>query len=266
MLRSGVTGLFRIHADTSRADMKFNLLCSGSKGNCFVLESSDQCLVIDCGSTKRYLTQSFHNVNVDYLSVDAVLLTHDHSDHIAQLKMFANRNIYAPFEVKGVSESMRVIPYKPFHIGAIEITPIPLSHDTDINVGYVINDGYEKLVYITDTGYIKEHDFELIRGADYYIMESNHDPQLLMKTNRPYYLKQRILSATGHMSNEDSAEVLKSVITERTREIILAHVSEEANQPDLITKVMAEALSPASDTLLIKVAKQFEIVSGGSQQ
>lgn len=220
-------------------------------------------MVIDCGSTKRYLTQSFHNIGVDYTTVNGLLLTHDHSDHIAQLKLFANANIYAPFELKGLPQSYRVMPYQEFRIDEFSVLPIPLSHDTEINVGYIIENATEKLVYITDTGYIKETDFPLIRDADYYIVESNHDPEILMKTSRPYYLKQRILSDTGHMSNQASAEVLQQVISARTREIVLAHISEEANRPDVVLEVMSSALVRYLGQVSIRAAKQFEVLSGG---
>lgn len=243
--------------------MKFSLLCSGSKGNCCVIQGNSETIVIDCGSTKRYLTESFNTIGIDYSQVDALLLTHDHSDHISQINLFSNRNIYAPFSLKSGMESYRVSPYHGFKIGSFSILPIALSHDTDINVGYVFDDGFEKLVYITDTGYVKESDFGLISGAEYYIFESNHDPETLMKTKRPYFLKQRILSDTGHLSNEDSAFILQKVITTKTREIVLAHLSEEANTPQIALDVMKGALKNYSDSLSIRAARQFKIVSGG---
>ena len=106
---------------------------------------------------------------------------------------------------------------------------LPLSHDAAHTVGYVIEAGGEKLVYITDTGYIRNDVKERIVNADYYIFESNHDIEMLMQTNRPVYIKQRIINDSGHLNNEDSARVLSEVIGERTREIVQAHISQEGN-------------------------------------
>lgn len=239
--------------------MKYSLLCSGSKGNCFVLESDQTRIVIDCGSTKAYLSQSFHTIGVDYTRVDALLLTHEHSDHIAQLKMFSTVPIYAPFQLKNY-DLLPFAPYQNMNIRDLQVTSIPLSHDTDINVGYILSDRTHKVVYITDTGYVRERDFPYLRGADAYIFESNHDPELLMQSNRPYIVKQRILSDRGHMSNQASADVLASLITAKTQSIVLAHVSQEANNDELVYQTIHDRLLAYDQSVSIKVAKQFEII------
>jgi len=247
--------------------MKFSILASGSKGNCTYIQAGSTQLVIDCGMTKRYLTQSFHSINVDLNTIDALLITHDHSDHIAQVKVFKEvRKVISPV-LLDVREDIEVwMPYMNHRIKDVDIMPIVLSHDCDMIYGYIIQHNGEKLVYITDTGYIKSKDFNLLRDADYYIIESNHDVDLLMKSSRPYPTKQRILSDTGHLSNEDSSYIISQLVTNRTKEIVLAHLSQEANLPSIALKCVYEALDKEgiqSSQFKIRCACQTEILQGG---
>ena len=130
------------------------------------------------------------------------------------------------------SLSNRVEYYKPFKINNLTITPFPTSHDAKKPCGYVIDDGEEKMVYFTDSGIFIEESLPLLVNPDYLMIESNHDVMMLMHTNRPMNLKQRILSEHGHLCNEDSAFAATKIVGDRTKEIILAHLSEEANTPE----------------------------------
>lgn len=208
--------------------MKAALLASGSKGNCCLVRHGKTSIIIDCGGTKRYLTQCFDRLQYDPACADALLVTHTHKDHVAQLNTFKHLPIYAWADL-GVADQRVVEPFETFQIAEMQITVLPLSHDAAHTVGYVIEAGGEKLVYITDTGYIRNEVKERIVNADYYIFESNHDIEMLMQTNRPVYIKQRIINDSGHLNNEDSARVLSEVIGERTREIVQAHISQEGN-------------------------------------
>lgn len=247
--------------------MKFSVLASGSKGNCTYIQAGSTQLVIDCGMTKRYLTQSFHSINVNLNEIDALLITHDHSDHIAQLKIFKEvRNVISPVLLDHREDVQVWMPYLSHRINDVQITPIVLSHDCDMIYGYIIQHEGEKLVYITDTGYIKSKDFNLLRDADYYIIESNHDIDLLMKSSRPYPTKQRILSDTGHLSNEDSAYIISQLVTLKTKEIVLAHLSQEANHASIAIQYVYEALEKEginSNHYKIRCAFQSEILQGG---
>ena len=241
--------------------MKFYLLASGSKGNCFLIESDDDVLVIDCGSSKHHLVTSFNSVNINRQKVVGVLLTHAHTDHISQLQLFKDKKIYAPFSIGDFAIEV-IKPYTSFNIKGFTITPIPLSHDSEMTVGYIVENKTEKLVYITDTGYVKSSQYKHIEDATYYIVESNHDPEMLMETKRPHYVKQRILSSNGHLCNEDCAEMLDSIITENTKEIVLAHLSEEANTVELAEAVVRERINKS--TIKVRAARQFAILEGGS--
>ncbi|MBQ4252602.1 MAG: MBL fold metallo-hydrolase [Erysipelotrichaceae bacterium] len=248
--------------------MKFHVLASGSKGNCAVITSGESTLIIDCGSTQRYLKQRFREIGLDWLQADALLITHEHVDHIRQLAMFTQLHIYAPCLLPG--EDVRVVePYEPFKIGCFTILPIPLSHDCDDTVGYIIHDGRETLAYVTDTGYLSHSNEELIRDADYYIFESNYDLVMLMTSSRPAYLKARINSDYGHMENGDSAAVLADVIGPRTREIVLAHLSQECNKPELALRSLTNKLTERGvdfSGIRIHAAEQFGLYSGGNDQ
>lgn len=246
--------------------MRFSLLASGSKGNCCVINSDAATIVIDCGTTKTYLKKSFQQINTDPCNVDALLITHSHSDHISALSLFTSIKTYS---VKSLNPDTHfVTPYERFYIKDFMIEVLPLSHDSDDCVGYIIHTKQEKLVYITDTGYISEEVKNYIRDADYYIFESNHDLEMLMNTRRPLFLKQRIIGDCGHLCNEDSARILSEVITSRTKEIVLAHISEEANTPELAISILQETFQRKQiDASHIRIhgALQHNIYQGGTQ-
>ena len=247
--------------------MQFCLMASGSKGNCFVLKDDTTCIVIDCGSTKKYLNSCFEQLEISPEEIDALLITHDHSDHIAQINMFKDTAVYSPVEIEDI-ETFKVTPLHSFVIETLKITPIALSHDALNTVGYVMESGTEKLVYITDTGYVNQRYFPLLTDADYIVMESNHDVGMLMKTRRPQYLKARIYGDQGHLCNEDCAEILAKIVSEKTKMIILAHISREANTREKALSVSLDRLNAMSGfgfhkELVLCAAGQFEMTGRG---
>lgn len=239
--------------------MKYYFLASGSKGNACLLDFGNFKIMIDCGTTKRYLMNSFETLGFRFEDVDAVFITHDHSDHTSQINLFKDAHIFSPSLLK--IEHEQITPYVEFKYKDLNVLPIRTSHDAECSVGYVIFTNNLKIVYITDTGYIRPQDLELIKDADFYFMESNHDPHMLMTTPRPYYIKQRILSDEGHLSNEDASDILRKVVSDKTKEVILAHLSQQANKESLALEVAMKNLEDTS--VVIKAARQFEIVSGG---
>ena len=247
--------------------MKVNVLASGSKGNCCVVTSQHASVIIDCGCTISYLKEAFASINFDYTKADGLLITHCHTDHLKQIKMFKDLTVYSPFPIMGIYNERIINPNVIFTVGDLKILPVPLSHDTDITVGYIINDGKETLVQITDTGYLSDNIQRLIKGADYYIFESNHDPQMLMETNRPEMTKRRILSDYGHMCNEYATDVLCNSVTERTKKVVLAHISQEANTTQLAYQTFVDELDRRGidySNISITAAEQFKIYSFGN--
>ncbi len=237
-------------------------LCSGSKGNCSLIGQGDTLLMVDCGASQKYIKTRLSELNIDLKQIDAVLVTHDHVDHVRSLKMCSSLPCYgccAKVPLK------RLKPLTPFEIKDLIITPLPLSHDAPDTCGYLIQSNREKLVYLTDTGYVPKRLFPLIHNAEYYFIESNHDVVMLMNSARPQHVKARIYSDRGHLCNEDCAEVLRKVIGPSTREIMLAHLSEEANDPQLALRVIKEKLKdhPLCSQFRLQAAKQFECCWGG---
>lgn len=240
--------------------MKYINFCSGSKGNCTYIESKQAKLIIDCGSTKRYLTQSIHNSGIQLDTVDALLITHNHGDHVAQLRLFESIELcYSPNEINRNYQTP--MPYIPFMVKDIEILPLALSHDSGLTYGYVLVSDNIKLVYITDTGYLKESNFAYIKNADIYVIESNHNIDKLMQSSRPHLTKNRILSDNGHLSNEDSAKIIEQVIGDNTKEIVLAHLSQEANTEELALKAFEKIIRQKN--IKIHCTRQNSETTGG---
>lgn len=240
--------------------MKYTLLASGSKGNSCLIETKNNKLLIDCGTTKKYLLASLEKIDVRLDEIDALLVTHDHVDHTRQINTFKNHQVFTPTELQ--VEHQLVNPYESFEFKDFEITAVQTSHDAELSVGYVIKTNGQTLVYITDTGYIRKTDYKFIEGADYYVLESNHDPDMLMKTRRPYSVKRRILSDTGHLSNDQAGRILSDITGSRTKEVVLAHMSEEANTVVLAQETVESYLLDTD--IKVYVARQHEILFGGN--
>lgn len=244
--------------------MKIISLCSGSKGNCSLILHHNTILMVDCGATQKYIKTRLAELNISLDQISALLITHDHSDHIRSLKLMKEIPWYGCCEL----EKIKLIkPFEKVIFQDIAVTPLPLSHDAKNTVGYLFETKTEKLVYMTDTGYVPKRLVSLISNAEMYFIESNHDIEMLMKSSRPQYVKARIYSDQGHLCNEDCAKILKYVVGPSTHDIILAHLSEEANDPKLALDVVQNALKDHAllkKECKIQAAGQFEICSGGS--
>lgn len=244
--------------------MKISMLCSGSTGNCCVIEDMNTKLMIDCGGTKGHLMSCLDRIHVILSDLEALLLTHGHTDHISQIKMMKGIPTYGTFTCD--KQPIQIVgTHEQFIIGNLKVTTLPLSHDFPKTVGYMI-EGSKKLVYITDTGYVNEKLFNEIMNADYIVMECNHDPKMLMNTSRPFLTKQRIMSSEGHLSNTECARILSKIIGENTKEIILAHISREGNTQELALRSVCEGLTGYgidSSRLHIYPAGAFELLQIG---
>ena len=159
-------------------------------------------------------------------------------------------------------------PLQEFHVKSLTVTPIALSHDALNTTGYIFDNGSEKLVYVTDTGYVNQRYYPLMNNADYIIMESNHDVEMLMHTHRPQFLKQRICSDQGHLCNEDCAAVLCDIVGRNTKMIVLAHLSQEANTRQRALYISSRMLleekkSVLNRNLIAAAAGQYEMIRKG---
>lgn len=253
--------------------MIFDVISSGSKGNATLVIYKDTCLLIDFGISKKRVVSALNSYGLGFDDIDAFLITHSHSDHASNVYSAPVNKIFSsalklPKDVEiDVSHFLR--PNITFKIKDIVIKTIQLSHDAKNTLGFIIEGGDEKLVYITDTGFIPEKYFADLRGATYYILESNHDPKMLYESSRPDYLVKRIVSDQGHLSNTDCAYYLSIFIDSNTKEVVLAHLSEECNTKEIALatyeKVMMTQLSYLPDCL-VKVASATEETKGGSSR
>ena len=245
--------------------MEYYVLASGSAGNSTFIKFKEKGILIDCGVSRKQLVYRLEKCGYQLKDIDYVFLTHDHFDHNKNIHLFEKRIIYAGKDcVDDLPEQQIFQPYQPITFASLSIIPLPLSHDATCCFGFVFLEDNQKLVYVTDTGYVSSKNASYMQNANYYIIESNHDVSMLMNTKRPMYLKNRILSDYGHLSNLDSAHLIARLIGNQTKEIVLAHLSREANTPELALETYRRMIS--DDHIDIKVASQIEVVGGGNSE
>ena len=249
--------------------MKFYVVASGSKGNATIIESNSGHLIqIDMGVTNKYLKEQLKDTHINMEDIEALLITHEHSDHIKCASSFPNEKIYSALGTYEVPDTNVLELYKKYNIAGFDITILATSHDAKNPIGFVIEADNPKLIYMTDTGYISERNLKYMQNPDYICIESNHNVKKLFETSRPAYLIMRILGDEGHLSNEDSAMYMSEIIGENTKEIVLMHLSEEANTPELALSTYNEILTKKiGDISKIRIiaAKQREMVTGGEK-
>lgn len=233
------------------------VLSSGSKGNSTLISSSSTKILIDLGRSCAYITSKLEELNISAKDIDAILITHSHNDHTNGLKVFVKKNHPKVYLTELMYEDLKdILSYEdcifienPFQIKDLNVDYIKTSHDVSDSNGYIITKNNESVVYITDTGYINQKNDLKLQNHSIYIMESNHDIKMLMEGSYPHYLKQRILSDRGHLSNEDSARNLSKYIGNKTKYIILAHLSEENNTKEKAYNALIEALNKKNKTV-----------------
>lgn len=230
--------------------MKIAMIASGSKGNLCYLKTKDASIIIDTGISNKRLQAYFLDHKIDS-KIDAILITHEHTDHISGLAVISKTLGCPVYMTRGTKDgilrknadtlkyaSVRVIHnQETFYINNTKITAIPTFHDAIDPCGYKVDDGDNSLVYITDTGYIHSSLLGNLCNASIYVMETNHDPDMLMSCEkRPYETRVRILGDHGHLSNEDGLYNLCHIIGDRTKLVFYAHISEDCNLVELIDK------------------------------
>lgn len=213
--------------------MKFNIIASGSKGNATIVSHNKTNILIDMGISLTRLKEGLNEFGLDVKDIDAAIFTHDHADHISGIKFLSPKIMYGLRGTLPSTLTNSIELFEPFTIGDIKITAFPTSHDATNPCGFILEANNEKLTYVTDTGVFLDESKEIASNPDYLIIESNHDIRMLLKTNRPYELKNRIMSEHGHLCNEDSAIAAINLLGPKTKQIILAHLSEEANTPEI---------------------------------
>lgn len=221
--------------------MKIIVLGSGSKGNCTYYQSPTTTFLIDCGFSTRDIRARLALRGLELERLDAIVITHEHSDHVTGLpsiykyyqpKLYISAKTYqglAPHIKQSIPTSCLIIYEAEIVFEDVQLKPFLVSHDANEPFGFIIHYASKRIVHCADTGYVPRALFETLRGADGYLFESNYDPELLLDTDRPFTLKQRIIGNNGHLSNEQSALVLRELLDDNTRFVVFIHLSQEAN-------------------------------------
>ena len=225
--------------------IKVVTLSSSSKGNSVLIVGEQTNMLIDAGINLKTLIEKLNLLKVEPSSITAILSTHEHSDHSKSVGAFIRKfgsMLYcyadgkpAMLEKLGKVDERKIVEFydNEFLIGEFTIKPFKLPHDSASCVGFRITVGQNSFAYATDLGFASEETINNLKNCKLVILESNHDEKMLQLSNRPYFLKQRILAKTGHLSNKTCVSYLKEIITDKTKNVILAHLSEECNDEDL---------------------------------
>lgn len=244
--------------------MKVQVLASGSKGNVTIVLCDETKLIIDMGLPYLTVKRMLEEKKLSLDDFTGILITHGHSDHIKGLQSLikhTNLNIFIPekmyIDLENVVPKSRCIFIDDyFNINDVNIELIHTSHDTNYSVGYIIEYNKKELVYVTDTGYINRKFLEKMKNKDIYIIESNHDEVMLMEGPYPRFLKERVISDRGHLSNKTTAKYLKNAVGEKTKYVVLAHLSEKNNTEELAYQETTEAIE--NKDIEVLVARQDE--------
>ncbi len=236
--------------------MKFCTLSSCSYANSVAIQSRDTCILIDCGLRKRDINPFLNEIGLATGDIDAVLVTHCHTDHIYGLKhLLKQRNVpvYSTADVlKQVSQcwafdeypGFQVLdPYMEYKIGSLSLTPFNLSHDV-ATVGYTVSGDSERMGFMTDTGFFPEKCRDLFNALDYLYIESNHDVEMYKNSAKPWHVKKRNLGPTGHLSNQQCGQALQSLDLSSCKLVMLGHLSEDDNRPSLALQNARQRLAP----------------------
>lgn len=257
--------------------MRVVTFASGSTGNCSLVSEGDTHILIDAGISMRRIKKALEQFSLTMADINGVFITHEHSDHVSGLKTMVKYNkpaIFAPrtvanhliWAVTGIEEFMNIFPVgESFMVGCLEIKAFHTSHDTDESVGYVVEGG-EKLAYCTDTGCVTQEMMDAIAGASIAIIESNHDVAMLQDGEYPYYLKRRVLSDRGHLSNDDCAKLAEFLSRNGAKELILAHLSRDNNTPIIALQTVCDHLDRMEQYPRVQVAPvaEFCVIEGES--
>lgn len=250
--------------------MKVCVLASGSKGNCAYVETNKTKSLIDIGMSCAYIEKSLKDIGVEPSSIERIFLTHTHTDHVNGLRVFLKKYGVAVYFTEKMDEELGMLidDYSyidgDIEINDLKVIPVKTSHDVADSNGYVFESNGKSLMYMTDTGYINIRNHNKLKNHDMYILESNHDIEMLMEGKYPYHLKQRILGDKGHLSNKQCSNYLTEFTGEKTKSVILAHLSEENNSPDKAEIAYYDAYKKcgkkAPNLLIAKQKERTEVI------
>ena len=250
--------------------MKFSVLGSGSKGNCTLIESGSTRILIDAGFSGKEIKRRLALIDRSPQDLHAILITHEHGDHVGgvgvmsrrcDLPVYANPATHQAAEkrVKKLHQRWEFDTGTGFFLEDLHIHPFRISHDTADPVGFLVSDGTHSVAYCTDTGKITTLIRQRIFQCQALILEANYDPEMLMDGPYPMHIKQRVRSNQGHLANNEAAAFLAELCTtegQEVRHVVLAHLSETNNRPDLVAAQVQQELVPHNPTFSLDLARQ----------
>ena len=254
---------------------QFCVLGSGSSGNSVAIWDQETLFLVDAGFSCKETARRLDVAGLDANDLEAIFISHEHSDHINGARVLNKKFSPRVLSTEPVHEWLdlkyAVItepilePGRTEEIGRFKVTPFEVPHDASQTVGFQIQNNGRKLIIATDLGHVTPRLRKKFEDADALVLESNHDVQMLNDGKYPYFLKKRILGMQGHLSNEQSAEVQANVISDKTKHILLAHLSQDNNVPEMALAESKKALkkvtgrrievAPASQTEISKIIK-----------
>ena len=228
--------------------MKICSIASGSSGNCIYVGTDTTHVLVDVGISGKRTEEGLNRLDLTGRDIDGILVTHEHSDHINGLGVFCRKNRIPIYATAGTIDAIRqnrglgeipealfceVKADETFTIKDLTVNPMKISHDAACPVAYRFSYGRKRAAVCTDLGYYNEYTVECLKGMDVLLLEANHDVNMLQVGSYPYYLKQRILGNRGHLSNENAGRLLAAVLHDGMKGIVLGHLSQENNLPEL---------------------------------
>ncbi|MEY3895258.1 MAG: hypothetical protein RLZZ214_777 [Verrucomicrobiota bacterium] len=237
--------------------MRFAVLGSGSKGNAAVVECGGLRLMIDAGLSAKQLTLRLGQVGIDPASLDGILLTHEHGDHVRGLKIFLKQHPVPVFTTPATARVVREAGIEGgtwkffeagqvFAIGGVAVETFAIQHDAVDPVGFVVGHDTRRLGFLSDAGFVTRGMTERLRGLCGIFVEANYDEGLLeADTKRPWSIKQRISSRHGHLSNEQVTELIREIAHSALGRVVLGHLSSDCNTPEIILAKLRECLTEA---------------------
>ncbi len=245
--------------------IRFTSLGSGSEGNALLIEAGSTRLMVDCGLPVRHALSRIEARGVDPKGLNAILVTHEHGDHIGGVMALARKTGAVVCLTRGTHTALharsaeacngvtlRIIDsHAPFELGSVEIRPFPVPHDAREPVQYVVAYGRLSLGVLTDLGMLTPHVERSLADCDGLVLEFNHDPDLLAKSAYPESLKQRISGRYGHLCNRDAAGFLARLPLHRLQHVVAAHLSQSNNSPDHVLDAVREVLGEVPDSFYL---------------
>ncbi len=235
--------------------LKFCSLFSGSSGNASYIGTEKTHILVDAGFTGKRVEQALKDIDVDPSSLDGILITHEHIDHIRSagvlsrkhnIPIYANEGTWEAMEAKIGNIAVRNMRLfeneRDFYIKDINIQPYAIPHDAADPVGFCFFHGRNKISITTDLGHTNSKIIKTVMDSDLVILEANHDIEMLREGSYPWPLKKRIMGRKGHLSNEDAAQALLKMIKGKLTHVLLAHLSKENNIPHLAYKTVIDIL------------------------